>query len=168
VIPIRPDGTLGAPTSVVASGAKSHYIAVSPDNRFVLVACLEPNYVAQYRLDASVGTLTPNSPPVLTIPGTKPGPRHLAFHPNGKIAFLMNELNSTVTALEYDPATGLLSVIQTVSALQSDVPGNTGAEIQVHPNGRFVYSSSRGHNSITAFSVDQLSGRLTLIKNRLP
>src|SRR5215510_9428345 len=163
VIPIRVVGTLGAPTSAVASGGKSHYITVSPDNRFVLVACLEPNHVAQYRLDASAGTLTPNSPAVLTIPGTKPGPRHLAFHPNGKLAFLMNELNSTVTSLKYDPTNGLLSVIQTVSALPSEVAGNTGAEIQVHPNGRFVYTSNRGHNSIAVFSVDQTTGRLTLI-----
>jgi 6-phosphogluconolactonase len=163
VVPIRADGTLGAATSIVSSGEKTHYITASPDNRFVLVACLGPNYIAQYRFDDTKGTLTPNSPATLVIPGSNPGPRHLAFHPNGQFAFLMNELNSTVTALKYDRSTGLLSVIHTISAIPTDVPGNTGAEVQVHPNGRYVYSSNRGHNSIAAFSVDQTSGRLALI-----
>ena len=162
-VPIREDGTLATATSIVSSGAKTHYIAASPDNRFVLVACLEPNHIAQYRFDAAAGTLTPNSPANLIIPGPNPGPRHLAFHPNGQFAFLMNEHASALTALRYDRSTGLLSVIHTVSALPTEVSGNTGAEVQVHPNGRFVYSSNRGHNSIAVFSVDQTSGRLALI-----
>ena len=165
MVPIREDGTLGAATSIVSSGAKTHYITVSPDNRFVLVPCLGPNHIAQYRFDDATGTLTPNSPATLVIPGPNPGPRHLAFHPNGQFAFLMNEHSSAVTALEYDRSTGLLSVIHTVSALPTEVPGNTGAEVQVHPSGRFVYSSNRGHNSIAVFTVDQTSGRLALIGN---
>jgi 6-phosphogluconolactonase len=165
VAPIQSDGTLGAPTSIVASGEKSHYITVSPDNRFVLVACLGPNHIAQYRFDDATGMLTPNSPATLVIPGTNPGPRHLTLHPNGQFAFLMNELSSTVTALKYDRSTGLLSVVHTVSALPTAVPGNTGAEVQVHPNGRYLYSSNRGHNSIAVFSVDQTNGRLALIGN---
>lgn len=163
VVPIRPDGTLGAPTDIEASGGKSHYITVSPDNRFVFVACLEPNYIAQYRFDDVTGTLTPNVPATLAIPGANPGPRHLAFHPSGRFAFLMNELTSSLTALRYDSSTGLLSVIHTLSALPTDVPGNSGAEVQVHPSGKYVYSSNRGHNSIAGFSVDQNSGRLTFI-----
>jgi 6-phosphogluconolactonase len=163
VIPIRPDGTLGAATDVEASGKKAHYIAASPDNRFIFVPCLEPNYIAQYRFDATTGTLTPNSPAVLMIPGANPGPRHLAFHPGGELAFVVNEHASSVSSLRYDRRTGLLSVVSTASALPAAVPGNTGAGVQVHPNGRFVYSSNRGHNSIAAFAVDPSSGRLTLL-----
>jgi 6-phosphogluconolactonase len=165
VVPIGIAGMLGAATDVEASGGKAHHVTVSPDNRFVFVTCLEPNYIAQYRFDAATGTLTPNVPATLVIPGANPGPRHLAFHPGGELAFVVNEHASTVSSLRYDRASGLLSVLETTSALPSPVPGNTGAGIAVHPNGRFVYSSNRGHNSIATFSVDQSAGRLTLIGN---
>ena len=165
MIPIRPDGTLGAATDIVASGKLSHYITTSPDNRFVFVSCLQPNYIAQYRFDDVTGKLAPNVPATLIIPGANPGPRHLAFHPSGDFAFVLNELSSTLTALRYDRASGLLSVIQTVSTLPANVPGNTGAEVQVHPGGKYVYTSNRGHNSIAVFSVDQSNGHLALVSN---
>lgn len=165
VVPIGLAGALGPASDVEASGGKAHHITVSPDNRFVFVTCLEPNYIAQYRFDATTGTLTPNAPATLAIPGANPGPRHLAFHPGGELAFVVNEHASTVTSLRFDRGSGLLSILETASALPSPVPGNSGAGIAVHPNGRFVYSSNRGHNSIATFAVDQGSGRLTLIGN---
>jgi 6-phosphogluconolactonase len=163
VIPIRADGSLGAAASTVSSGRMTHFITTSPDNRFVFVPCIGPNHIAQYRFDAATGTLTPNSPAALVVSGANPGPRHLAFHPSGELAFLMNEHSSAITALRYDRVTGLLSEIQTVSALPAAIRGNTGAEVQVHPSGKYLYSSNRGHNSIAVFSVDQTSGRLELL-----
>ncbi len=94
---------------------------------------------------------SPVLPSVAMAPGA--GPRHFAFHPNGRQAFVINELNSTITSLRWDAATGAFSVIGSVSTLPAGVTASTTAEIQVHPNGRFVYGSNRGHDSIAVFGV---------------
>ncbi len=134
-----------------------------PTNHFVFVPCKGADYVAQYVFDASSGALTPNAVPSLaTTVGA--GPRHLAFHPNAKWAYLIAENASTVSTLSFDVATGRLSTVDTVSTLPAGFSGtNTGAEIGVHPSGKWVFVSNRGDDSIAAFAVDASTGKLTLL-----
>src|SRR5262249_58936488 len=117
--------------------------------------------VLVYRFDADKGTLRPNDPRAVDLaPGS--GPRHFAFHPNGRWAYVINELKSTVTALSYDPEHGVLKGLQTVSTLPEGFKGNTStAEVQVHPSGKFLYGSNRGHDSIAVFGIDPKTGALT-------
>jgi 6-phosphogluconolactonase len=119
-----------------------------------VVADLGLDELKVYRFDAAAGKLTPNDPPAYhTAAGA--GPRHFAFHPDGKRAFVINELNSTLTALDYNPERGLLTERETVSTLPANYKGdNTGAEVVVHPTGKYVYGSNRGHNSIVGFSIN--------------
>jgi 6-phosphogluconolactonase len=124
--------------------------------------------VVVYRFDPAAGTVVPNHrQDVVTSPGA--GPRHIAFHSNGKWAYVINELDSTVIALRYDSRTGALTQIETVSTLPAGVArqGNLTGEIVVHPNGRFLYASNRGHDSIAVFAIDPASGRLELVGHRL-
>ena len=94
------------------------------------------------------------------------GPRHFAFHPQGKFGYLINELNSTITAFAYDNQHGELSALQDISTLPADFHGeNTTAEIVLSPDGKFVYGSNRGHHSIAVFSIDQQSGKLTAVSH---
>jgi 6-phosphogluconolactonase len=173
VLPILPDGRLGEATCAIQHEGKSvnpqrqegphaHSINLDPANKFAIVADLGIDKLLVYQFDATKGTLKPNDPPfVATAPGA--GPRHVAFHPNGKFVYAINELNSTVTAYRYDAAKGALSEIQTVSTLPEGFTGtNTTAEVQVHPSGRFLYGSNRGHDSIAIFAIDG-EGKLTPI-----
>jgi 6-phosphogluconolactonase len=133
-------------------------------NRFVYSCDLGTDKVYIYRFDAVKGTLTPNDPPAGSVaPGS--GPRHFAFHPKGGFSYVINEMASTVTAMKHDLKTGALEAIQTISTLPADYTGtgNSTAEIFVHPNGRFVYGSNRGHDSIAVFAIDGSTGRLTLV-----
>ena len=116
-----------------------------------------------YRFDPEQGRLVPNQPESVSLkPGS--GPRHLAFHPSGKFAYVINELSSTITAFAYDAAQGRLTELQTVSTLPADFAGeSTTAEVQVHPSGKFVFGSNRGHNSVAIFAADPQTGRLTPI-----
>lgn len=172
-LPIGADGKLAPATTAIQhrgssvdparqEGPHAHSINVSPDNRFAFVADLGLDKVLVYRLDPAKGTLVANDPPGVAIaPGS--GPRHFAFHPNGKFAYAINEMKLTVTALKYDSARGTLTEVQTISTLPEGVkdPGNSTAEVQVHPSGKFLYGSNRGHNSIAMFSIDEDTGRLT-------
>lgn len=163
VLPVRPgDGGLGPATDTEAAGGQAHQIISDATGRFVYVPCKAANYVAQYGFDADAGALTPLTPPtVATAAGA--GPRHLALHPSGQWAFLINELDDTLTSLRV-AADGRLTPVDTKSTLPAGFMGaNTCAEVQVHPNGRFVFGSNRGHNSIVTFSVDQQTGALTLV-----
>ncbi len=174
VFPVQQDGSLGAATAFVqhkGSGpnrerqeaAHAHWIETSPDNRFAIAADLGMDQLVVYRLDG--GKLTPNDPPFAkTEPGA--GPRHLAFAPNGKFAYVINELQSTVSVFSYDAASGTLHPLQTISALPKEFSGeNTAAEIAVLPDGRFLFASNRGHDSIAVFSIDKSKGTLRLIDN---
>jgi 6-phosphogluconolactonase len=175
VLPISEDGQLGAATAVVQHEGSSvnktrqdrphaHSINMDPTNRFALVCDLGLDKVLVYRLDLENGTLTANDPPFATVaPGS--GPRHLTFHPNGEWAYVLNEIASTVTVFQWDAEKGTLSEIQTLSALPDGVtmPENTAAEVQVHPSGKFLYASNRGHDSIAMFTIDAASGQLTSI-----
>jgi 6-phosphogluconolactonase len=172
VLPIGGDGRLGKATAFVQhkgssvnrnrqEGPHAHSINLDPANHFAVVADLGLDRVMVYRYDSAKGTLTPNDPPfVATDPGA--GPRHFAFHPNGRFAYAIDELNCTVFALAYDPDRGTFQPLQTVSTLPVPYKGEySTAEVQVHPSGRFLYGSNRGHDSIAVFAIDEKSGKLT-------
>ncbi|MEO8878115.1 MAG: beta-propeller fold lactonase family protein, partial [Polyangiaceae bacterium] len=158
------DGTLGAPTDQRNAGLNAHMMIADASDRFVFVPCLGSDYVAQYRFDAATGKLTPNTPPTFKIAvSAKTGPRHLAFHPGGAYAYLLNETASSISSLAFSSTTGLLAEIETQSTLPVGYAGpkNTAAEVWVHPSGKFVYASNRGDDSIAVFSVDIATGKLT-------
>ncbi len=144
-------------------GPHAHSINADLTNKFALATDLGIDKVLVYRLDPKKGTLVANDPPSAALaPGS--GPRHLAFHPNGRFVYVSDELKSTVTAFTWDATRGVLQELQTISMLPEGFSGsNTAAEVQVHPSGRFVYASNRGHDSIVIYSVDPQSGRLTLV-----
>ena len=143
------------------SGPHGHCVLPDAEGRFAFVADLGTDEIAPYRLDLASGRLEAGVvPAVKTNPGA--GPRHVAFHPNGRLAYVANEIDSTVTAYRHTPGSGRLDPIGTYSTLPAGVaPENTCADIRVHPNGRFVYVSNRGHDSIAAFAIDPGSGGLT-------
>jgi 6-phosphogluconolactonase len=170
--PVGPDGRLGAASAFVQhtgagpnkehqDGPHAHYIATAADNRHVFVADLGLDEVLIYRFDPSNGALTPSDPPYAKLaPGA--GPRHIAFHPNGKFAYVVSELNSTVTAFAFNPANASFSNLQVVSTIPKDfTPHNDTAEIVVHPSGKFLYASNRGRDSIAVFAIDPAKGTLT-------
>jgi 6-phosphogluconolactonase len=144
-------------------GPHAHCIKLDAKNRFALACDLGLDKVFIYRFDGATGKLTPSDQPWMeTEPGA--GPRHLAFHPSGKWVYIVNELNSTLTAAAYDGEAGTLKSLQTLSTIPAGgVPGNSGAEVVAHPNGKFVYSSNRGHDSIAMFAIDEQSGKLTAL-----
>jgi 6-phosphogluconolactonase len=156
------DGTIRAPAVQTVATAKTAHCAVTdPGNRFVFVPHVAPNAVFQFRLDAATGRLTAAG----KAPGGAPraGPRHLAFHPTRDLAFTSNEEGSSVTAYRFEPAAGLRPV-QTLSTLPADFKGpNTTAEVKVHPGGKFVWVSNRGHDSLAGFAVDGGTGKLSAL-----
>lgn len=170
--PIGGEGRLGKATGFVQhegssvdperqTGPHAHSINLDPTNTFAFAADLGIDKVMVYRLNHADGSLTPNeSPWVRTPPGA--GPRHFAFHPSGKYGYVINEMGSTITALHYDAARGMLNEIETVPTLPDGFDGVSHcADIHVAPSGKFVYGSNRGHDSIAVFRVDQGTGRLT-------
>jgi 6-phosphogluconolactonase len=145
-------------------GPHAHCIALDAANKFAFVCDLGLDKVMIYRFDAQNGKITPNDPPFATIkPGS--GPRHITFGKDGKFAYVNNEMASTVTAFSYDESKGALSEIQSLSTLPPDFKGNTStAEIAVHPSGKYLYVSNRGHDSIATFNIDQAKGTLTFVE----
>ncbi len=141
-------------------GPHAHFITADPANRFALACDLGLDQVLVYRLNLAQGTLEPNDPPAARVtPGA--GPRHLAFHPDHRWVYVINELNSTMSFFEYSAQAGTLSERQTISTLPPDFKGgNSCAEVAVHPSGKFVYGSNRGDNSIAIFAVDSKTGNL--------
>lgn len=143
-------------------GPHAHCINNSPDNRFVLAADLGLDEVLVYRFDPARGSLAPNDPPFgKTPPGA--GPRHFAFHPNGRFVYVINEIQCTASTFSYDAQRGALKLLATVSTVPKDykvTKDDSTAEIRVHPSGKFVYGSNRGPDSIAVFSVDSTTGTL--------
>lgn len=141
----------------------AHSITVAPGNRFALVADLGTDHVVTYRLDLVNGKLIPNDqPPVGVAPGS--GPRHLAFHPNGRFVYVIHELDSTLGVFAYDGASGTLTSQQRVTTLPDGFSERSHcADVHVTPSGRFVYGSNRGHDSIAMFAIDQETGLVTPI-----
>ena len=158
---VNADGTIRTPAEQTVTTAKTAHCAVpDPANRFVFVPHVAPNAVYQFRLDAAAGKLTAAG----QAPGgaANAGPRHLAFHPSLDLTFTSDETESSVTAYRFDPAKGLTPV-QTLSTLPAGYTGsNTTAEVKVHPGGRFVWVSNRGHDSLAGFAIDG-SGKLTAL-----
>jgi 6-phosphogluconolactonase len=168
--PFLPDGRLGESSTFVQFQAKgekaphAHAINVSPDNRFVLTADLGLDQMTAFRFDQESGSFAPrNSQTFKVDPGA--GPRHFVFHPNGKFAYVLTELQSGIVLFAYDPASGTLRRLQTVSTLPKGYAGTKhGAEVQVHPSGKFLYASNRGHDSIAVFAINKNKGTLTRVE----
>ncbi|PRY10357.1 6-phosphogluconolactonase [Pontibacter ummariensis] len=174
--PIQENGQLGEASSVQQhEGAgpnkqrqeapHAHYIAPDPQNKYVLAVDLGTDKVYSYRLNPDKAELTPNDPAVAytTEPGA--GPRHLTFHPNGRYAYLINELNSTMVALAYDADKGTFTEIETVPTIPADFKeNNQTAEVKVSADGKYLYGSNRGHNSIVVYAIDENTGKLTQVQ----
>ena len=176
VFPILGDGKIGEASDFVQhtghgpnekrqEKAHAHSIDLSPDNKFAFVDDLGLDQLLTYKYDAAKGSLSANDPPFVKLdPGA--GPRHFVLHPSGKFAYVVAEMQSTVTALSLDANSGAMQRMQTLSTLPKGFSGeNDDAEIQIHPSGKFLYASNRGHDSIATFAVDPLRGTLTLVDN---
>lgn len=173
VFPIDSTGKLSSATSTQqhsGSGpqkdrqeaAHAHSIILSPDDKFVFVSDLGIDKIVIYAFDAKTGKLSPNKYQLHYSTEAGAGPRHFKFHPNGRFAVVLNELNMTVSSLAYDGTVGTLKPTHTVSTLAEDFKGeNTCADIHFSPDGRFVYASNRGHDSIAVFSFDGSNGHMS-------
>jgi 6-phosphogluconolactonase len=168
VSPIGPDGLVRAALQSLGTGPNAHAIVPAPDNRFVLATNLGSDEIRVFRFDAASGALTPRQPPAVKT-DMRSGPRHLAFHPNAPLVFLLGELDAVVRSFAYDAAEGRLTEISSVSAMPPEEPGQApakpwGADIHLTPDGRFLYVSERTTSSLTGFSIDPSSGGLTQIE----
>lgn len=177
VFPVQNDGRLGEASDVIQHQGSSinpqsqksphaHSIVLDHANNYAVAADLGIDKLMIYRFDKRRGKLGPHDPPSVQIkPGS--GPRHFIFHHNRRHAYVINELASTVTALTYEPKTGTLKEVQTVSALPADFNGvNYSADLHLSPAGKFLYGSNRGHNSIVVFAVNEKAGELTAIQHQ--
>jgi len=172
---LKPDGSLGRRTAFIQhtehgidhirqTHAYAHSIIVDPSNRFVLVADLGLDKLFVYKFDVTNGSLTPNPAYISVAPGS--GARHVTFHPNRHWVYLVTEMGNTVHLFDWDGKRGILTERQSISTLPKDFHGvSTSAEVKVSPDGRFLYTSNRGHDSIAVFSLDPKSGRLTPVQD---
>ncbi|HJT77331.1 MAG TPA: lactonase family protein [Gemmataceae bacterium] len=172
-LPVEADGSLGAAASFDQHRGSSvnpqrqkephaHSIVISPDNRYAFSADLGTDQIYSYKLDPAKAKLTPNDPPFARAPAGA-GPRHLTFHPNGKRLYAINEMGNSVTVFDYDAGPGTLAPKQTISTLPDGFAGTSYcADVKVTPDGRYLYGTNRGHDSIAAFRVGA-DGRLTRI-----
>lgn len=170
-LPIRDDGRLADATDVVQhvgrgpdptrqTGPHAHCIVPDASGRHILACDLGLDRLFVYQLDEAAGKLVPNSLPYAQV-SSGAGPRHLSFHPSGRYLYVINELDSTLSAFAYDGDRGACQIVQTVSTLPDSFTGTSHtAQVIVHPSGRFVYGSNRGHDSIAIFAIDQETGRL--------
>jgi 6-phosphogluconolactonase len=178
VFPLAEDGRLAAASSILANrgsgpnrerqdGPHAHDVVFDAANRFLIAVDLGLDQLFVYRFDPAVGSFTFGDPASARVPPGA-GPRHFAFHPDGRHAYSINELDSTVTALEWDPSAGKLTADASVSSLPAGFTGeNSTAEVEVDPRGRFLYGSNRGHDSIAVFRINPVSGALSLIAHSL-
>lgn len=173
-LPIERDGRLRPPSTKIQhrgqvadprrqGGPHAHSINLDASNRYAIVADLGLDEVLIYAFDPAQGRLTPHSPPFAKV-APRSGPRHFAFSPDGRYGYVINEISRTVTAFAYDADNGVLKEIQTISTVPADAPpGGSTAEVQVHPSGKFLYGSNRGHDSIAIFAIDPTTGKLTTV-----
>jgi 6-phosphogluconolactonase len=177
---VNDDGSLGDQSAFIQHTGSSvhplyqtaphaHSIDVSPDNRFVVVSDLGIDKVLVYRFDAAIGSLTPNDPPFAKVkPGF--GPRHFAFHPNGRFGYLLNEMGGAVTAFAWDASRGILTQIQEIGTVPADyvpmevVDENHSGEVVIDASGKFLYDSNRGPDTIAVLSIDAAKGTLALVE----
>ncbi len=175
-VPISDDGKLGRASAFVQhtghglnpkrqEAAHAHSIDLSPDERFAFVDDLGLDELLVYKFDKSKGSLKPNNPPFAKLDAGA-GPRHFALHPSGQFAYVVSEMASTVTVFSIDLKAGMLHRSQSISTLPDDFKGeNDDAEIRMHPSGKFLYASNRGHDSIAVFAIDSTKGTLTPIEH---
>ncbi len=175
VLPVESGGRLGSACAIVQhqgssanpkrqAGPHAHFITTDPSDSFVLACDLGLDKVLVYRFNKSTGAHTPNVPPAAMLEAGS-GPRHLAFSPDGHRLYVVSEMGSTVTAFDYDSERGALRQFQSVSTLPRDFGGdNIAAEVAVHPSGKFLYASNRGHDTIAVFRIAQPTGRLTPVE----
>jgi 6-phosphogluconolactonase len=174
-LPVQPDGRLGPATAFIQNSGKSinpnrqegphaHCMTLDAANHFAFVCDLGLDKIMTCRFDAAKGTLNASQPAfTATKPGT--GPRHLVFHPDGRQAYVINEMGSTIARYSYDPATGTLTELQTVPLLPPNFTGtSTAAEIAIHPSGKFLYGSNRGDDSIAAFEINAATSSLSFVQ----
>ncbi len=175
VLPILADGQLGEATDYFVQhegssvdpgrqgGPHAHSITLDPANRYAFAADLGLDKIMIYQLDLTQGKLRPNDEPWAQVHAGA-GPRHFAFHPSLRYAYIINELDSTMSAFHYDDTNGTLREIQSLSTLPDDFEGtNYPADVHVSPSGKFLYGSNRGHDSIVIYSIDEDTGRLTYV-----
>ncbi len=177
VLSVGADGRLGESTQSIQhkgsgpnerrqAGPHAHGVTLDATGKLALVCDLGIDRVMIYRVDTDTARLTAHGPAcAVTPPGS--GPRHAAFSRDGRYLFVLNELDATVTSYAWDIATGTPELLKTIGALPADFnERNTAAEIAVHPNGRYVYTSNRGHDSIAVFALDGATGKLALKQHR--
>lgn len=174
ILPIQPDGRLGEATDFVQhqgssvnperqEGPHAHCFIPDPSNRYAFAVDLGLDKILVYQLDLTHGKLKPNDEPWAQV-RLGAGPRHLTFHPNGRYAYVINELDSTLIAFTYDGTRGTLREMQTVCAIPEEFEDtNYCADVHVSPSGRFLYGSNRGHDSIVIFAIDEDTGELTCV-----
>ncbi len=178
-LPIQPDGRLGPASAAIQhkgssidpqrqEGPHAHCILTDPANRFALACDLGLDKVLVYRFDAAKGSLAANDPASASVkPGA--GPRHLAFHPNGRFVYVINEIQCTMSAFGYNAERGELKALQTISTLPAGEERKASystAEVEAHPNGKFLYGSNRGHDTIVVYSIDAQTGKLALVEHQ--
>lgn len=178
VYPIAADGKLGestdldqhtgtGPRTERQESAHAHSITLDNSNRFAVACDLGADKVFNYKFDDKTGSLELNPAQNFYQPKAGSGPRHFAFHQNGKFAFLINELECTISSLAFDSGSGVLKEIQTVSTLPKDFKlPNTCADIHISPNGKFVYATNRGHDSLVVYKIDQKTGQLKFVQHQ--
>ena len=177
IFPLKEDGSIGPRSELVKHEGGSrvverrqekphaHWVGTSPDNRFVFVPDLGMDKVVIYRLDVEKANLTPHGFGQCPPGG---GPRHMKFGTNGKFVYVLNELELSVTVFAYDAEKGTMTALQTIPTVSEEAKAKemfvSSSEIRVHPSGKFVYAANRGHDTITAFRVDDATGKLALIE----
>ena len=178
VLPIQDDGRLGEATDFIQhqgssvnprrqEGPHAHSIVLDKANRYAFAPDLGLDKIMIYRLDLTQGKLIPNDMPWAQVKAGA-GPRHFDFHQTSRYAYVINEIDSTLTAFAYDGTKGTLRELQTVSTLPEDFKGTSHcADLHVSPSGKFVYGSNRGHDSIVIFAIDEDTGKLTYIGHEL-
>jgi 6-phosphogluconolactonase len=173
-LPVQKDGSLGEAVSffqhsgsgadpVRQKGPNAHSIVISPDNHFALAADLGIDQVLCYQLDAATSKLSPNPQQPFVKAPAGAGPRHIRFHPNGKLVYVINEIKNSVTVFDYETAAGKLAEKQTISTLPDGFNGKSYcADLKITPDGKFLYGTNRGHDSIAAYRIGD-DGKLTMI-----
>lgn len=172
-LPVNGDGSLGEAVSYFKhegtggdpqrqKGPNAHSFVISPDGRFAFAADLGIDKVMSYRLDPATATLTPNDPPFVKSPPAS-GPRHATFHPGGKFFYVINEIGNTISVFAYAADGGVLTELQTISTIPDDFEGRTHtADLKITPDGKFLYGTNRGHDSIAAYRIGD-DGKLSLL-----
>ncbi|MBS0344686.1 MAG: lactonase family protein, partial [Proteobacteria bacterium] len=160
---IGADGVALGPLQQLPTAVNAHAIAADPSNRFAFSTCMGGGVVMQWRFDAASGRLSPNDPPTFA-PRPTASPRHFVFSKDGRLVYLLNELDAAVDVLAFDAATGTLSRLQTVDSLPPGFSGEPWAsDLHLTPDGRFLYTSERRSSTLAAFCVDAQSGLLSLV-----